>query len=102
MTIRFDADRTAHFFDRLPDNGEPNASTLVLIVLVYPFEHAEQAGMILGLDADAIVFNPEPDFVATFLRPNLDFRRRSRRYKFLGVVEQIRHRLRERRFMSKN
>src|SRR2546423_1010482 len=87
--VRFKAGFSAHSFDRLFDDGQADACAAVLIVLMNPFEHSEQPGLVFGFDANAIVFDPQTNLVLAELGPNLEFRDSSRDHELNAIGEEI-------------
>src|SRR5262249_4301091 len=98
--IRFDTGRPTHSLNRLAHDREADAGTLELLLRMYPLEHAEQAGPVLGLDANAIVSDPDPHAAVTRLRPDPDAGFGPARNELHGVVEQVREYLRQVRLVA--
>ena len=58
-TRRHDADASAHPLDALAHDREPDPGAGIVFALVQPLEHAEHALVVRGVDADAVVLDPE-------------------------------------------
>ena len=57
---RFDANAATHSLDAFAHDGQADARARIRVRAVKPFEHSKNAFMIFGLDADTVVFNPQP------------------------------------------
>src|SRR5579859_6905546 len=66
-------------------NGQSDACARILFRLVEPFEHLENACVILGGDADAVVFYPEAQAGVALLGSEPDFRADTGDREFKGV-----------------
>src|SRR4051794_16029292 len=59
--MRLHAYLAAHAFDPFADDRQPDPGAGVGIAAVQPLEHPENPLVILGLDPDAGVLDPQPD-----------------------------------------
>src|SRR3981081_1494665 len=71
-SVGLDTDGSAHFFGGLSDDGEADAGTLIALLLVDALEHAKEAVLVFGLDADAIILDPQATRAVVCLGPNVE------------------------------
>jgi len=56
---------------------------------VQALEHAENMAMVLGVDPNAVILQPQPDALTSVLGPDPYLRHGARGHKLHGIAEQI-------------
>src|SRR4029077_19004905 len=85
--LRFDADCAVHALGGFADEGEADAGAFVALVEL--LEHAENALLIFGGDADPVIFEPEADEAAVRFRRDAHVRDFPRLNEFDGVGQEV-------------
>src|SRR5947207_8889632 len=68
--LRFQADAAAHPFDGFSDDGQPDSGPGIFFNAMEAFEEVEDSVMMFGRDADAIVFDVDPNQPRSLFGPN--------------------------------
>src|SRR5215831_4899288 len=98
--IRFDPHLASHALHRLAHDREPDARPRVVIIGMQPLEHAKDPRLMLGSDADAVVFYPHAHQTVVSLGVDAQLRSALRWHELQPVAEQIGEHLRQRRRMA--
>ena len=87
--VRFHSDGAAHTFHGFAHNGQSDARSLVFQVRMDLFKNVENFVLILWINPNSIVLDPNPDAAIAIFSPNVDFGPYPWRDELHGVVEQV-------------
>src|SRR5260221_3808974 len=94
---RFDAHLASHPLDRFAHDRESYPGPRIVIIGVQPLEHAKDPRLVLGSDADPVVFHPDAHQAVVPLRVDPQLGGALGRNELQPVAEQIGEHLRQRR-----
>src|ERR1041385_2424726 len=101
LELRVETDLRVHAFDGLAHDGQANARSLVSRGRMNSLEEAENALVIFGSDADAVVLKPHADRSVTHrLRGNLEVWSGSGENEFYGVAQEVGNALGQKGFIA--
>src|ERR1700722_4621532 len=87
--LGFHARSSAHTGGGLADDSQADAGSRIVLFVSNALEHAENAALIFGRDANAVVLDPNANVVAGGFRPHAHIRANTLGNKLYRIIEQI-------------